>query len=78
MGDRQVHARLANGDAVVRYDRSGKWYVEHDTAPRAGRRLITLAEAVSLAADPAAARYWRRPGGRLFDVRLTRMLEGER
>lgn len=67
MSDRQVHARLASGSEVVRYNRAGKWYLEHLDGSRC---RLTLAEAVGYALRPDSARYWNRPGGQSFDARL--------
>lgn len=67
--DRTVHAIRDDGVELVRYDRSGKWYIEHDRV----RDHVTIAEAVSV------ARMWFHqygevrfglPGGTAFDRKL--------
>lgn len=69
MSDRTAHAICEDGREIVRYDRAGKWYIE----PREGeRRLVTLAEAVDVAAEAHVGRgqiFYGRPGGGLFDKR---------
>lgn len=67
--DRTVHAELADGHQIVRYDRAGKWYREGPD----GRMLLNVA---------AAANYvesrdeWRPdvPGGQVFDSLVRRRL----
>lgn len=62
-GDRTVHGRsVADAWEVVRYDRAGKWYIEHTD----GRRVrVTVQHAATVAA--AGAFFPRLPGGRVFD-----------
>ena len=60
----------------VRYDRAGKWYREDG-----GRRtLITLAEAVEVAASNRSAVIWHegRPGGTRFDAQVRKARGGGR
>lgn len=63
--DRTVHAQWFNGSELVRYERSGKWYIE---SPHYVRDLITSPEAVEamLGADVV---YLDRPGGKLVSQR---------
>lgn len=67
--DRYVHATLADGREVVRYDVSGKWYLER----RDGcRDHIKLAEAVSYALEAGATVRLELPGGGRFDAAVRR------
>jgi hypothetical protein len=64
--DRTVHARLADGREVVRYDRAGKWYIEADNSLPT-RRHITIGQAVRFALLPGSTAYLGRGGGGRFD-----------
>lgn len=66
--DRTVHGLTINGDEIVRYDRAGKWYIEHTD----GRRRHPVS--VSTAAGMARAGTWygKKPGGKLFDAIVRR------
>lgn len=73
MSDRTVHATLANGDEIVRYDRAGKWYIEYAANWEGrGRKPLTLAAAASLAAGNARW-YSGRSGGSQFDAKVRRL-----
>lgn len=67
MNDRTVHARCPLGNEVVRYDRSGKWYVE---SSHLKRERLTLKQAVQMALAPNAEVFLGLPGGKLFDARF--------
>ncbi len=58
--DRTMHALTPSGNAVVRYDRAGKWFLEGDEV---GRRVINLEEAVRLATQPGAVVFYGLLGG---------------
>lgn len=68
--DRTVHATLGDGWEVVRYDRAGKWYVEHPP-PGRERRAVSVSEAARMTTDAmlrGEARINRGlPGGGTFD-----------
>lgn len=66
--DRRIHAVLPDGVLLVRYDRSGKWYLE---PPTGRRRALTLPQAVD-AARGADVVHLDVPGGRQFDAMLRR------
>jgi hypothetical protein len=74
--ERIVHAGLADGGAIARYDRAGKWYLEYPEGSGKKRRLLSLKEAVQLAVDNehlegayiAKGRY----GGLAFGAAVTR------
>ena len=74
MSDRTVHAKLANGDHIVRYNRAGKWYIEH---AEGGRRALTVHEAAGHAAR-AAEWFPGRPGGQSFDAKVRAALAAKR
>jgi len=69
MGDRTVHARMANGDEIVRYDRAGKWFHERATF---GREHVSLPRAVDLATRRGSDVFFDRPGGSSFDAAVRR------
>lgn len=67
MSDRAIHGYTAGGDAIVRYDRAGKWYVE----PKDGkRRQVNLTEAATLA---IAGRALDAYGGQAFRAKIRQM-----
>lgn len=66
---RTVHAKLPNGDEIVRYDRSGKWFIESFE-----REPISVGRAAR-EAEHAEVRFGR-PGGSVFD-RLVAALRAE-
>ena len=68
--NRTVHAWLREDGQiaaeVVRYDRSGKFYIEYrDDRPR---RQVTLTEAAQACVDHHA--HFGRPGGSRFDAKV--------
>ncbi len=77
-GDRTVHARQDSYPhlEVVRYDRSGKWWLEYPSGTLIPARRVN----VTVAADKAAGFLiyrtgtvnFGRPGGRTFDQRVRR------
>jgi len=70
--DRTVHGVTADMEAV-RYDSSGKWYME-PTDPALPRQLVTVAQAAASIdkawTDGSGAPCFDRPGGRAFDRML--------
>lgn len=69
--DRTVHATLPDGAVLARYDRSGKWYLEHPEATGKKRQLVTLKRAVGLALTSNVV-HLNRPGGQMFDAAYRR------
>lgn len=67
MIDRRIHARTPVGNEIVRYDRSGKWYVESAQLPR---QRITIAQAVAFAIGSGAEVNLGLPGGKAFDAKF--------
>jgi hypothetical protein len=68
MSDRTVHASYSNME-IVRYDRSGKWYLE-PTIPGLRRQHVTVAQAASSAKYGLAIGGSFTPGlsgGKAFD-----------
>ena len=65
--DRAVHAAFPGLEEIVRYDRSGKWYIE----PVDGkRRQVGIGEAVARAQelqDRGGTIFLDLPGGGRFD-----------
>jgi hypothetical protein len=66
MADRRVHAVLANGWEIVRYDRAGKWFREQDGK----RSAITFREAVNYARLAGGRVFYGVPGGKRFDAAM--------
>lgn len=70
--DRRVHARY-EGMEIVRYDRSGKWYLE-PTHPTLKRQHVTIDQAVDAAlwasTQPEGTVTFGLPGGTTFDRRF--------
>lgn len=64
MTDRRVHAVLADGSEIVRYDRAGRWYVEE---PTGHRYRVRFGDAVHLASGRGVRLNAGLPGGRRFD-----------
>ena len=73
MYDRRVHADLADGSEVVRYERAGKWFREWPDSGLFPTKPIALGEAVALACEPSAQVHLDVPGGRVFDARVRRV-----
>ena len=71
--DRIVFAEWENGDELVRYERSGKWYAE---SLGGYRELVTLDEAVTRALT-ANKVYQFRTGGAIFKSRYRKRIEGQ-
>ena len=70
MSDRTVHGLTVDGYAIVRYDRSGKWYIEPPRESGLKRGLVSVGEAAAMAAK--GTHFPRRPGGLQFDRRVER------
>lgn len=70
-GPRIVHGYSAAGNAVVRYDRAGKYYVEFSGMRR---KKLTLAEAVQLVADPDGSWCEGAAGGMRFDAEVRKAI----
>lgn len=74
---RVVHASNATIE-VVRYDRSGKWYVENVRGTK--REPVKLAEAVAIAVKIKKTGkgrvYFGLMGGQRFDAAVRREIEG--
>jgi hypothetical protein len=66
--DRTVHACTEDGREIVRYDRSGKWYVEQFGLPTRPRRHVDLGEAARLATLSGSEVRFGLPGGSRFDA----------
>ena len=67
--DRRVYARRNDGVELVRYDRSGKWYIEHDRV----RDHVTIASAVAVARQwecDEGQVFYGLPGGTTFDRKM--------
>ena len=69
--DRIVHAVLPDGVLLVRYDRSGKWYLEPPANSNRPRQHLTLSGAVQ-AALVADVVHLGRPGGQQFSAAYRR------
>ena len=72
--DRTVHATTGDGGVLVRYDRSGKWYLEYpgDTGQRRPRRCVLVRTAVELATAPGSKVFLGQAGGQAFDAAYRR------
>lgn len=70
--NRQIHAVMADGSEIVRYDRAGKWYLER----RDGHKHITLREAAEFAIEPGARINDARPGGQSFRAEVRKLEAG--
>lgn len=73
--DRRVHVRTRDGREVVRYDRSGKWWIEFPGGER--RFRLKLSDAVSWAFDPGVTVFFGVPGGGAFDAAVRRQRAAE-
>lgn len=71
MRDRTVHGYTFDGGEIVRYDRSGKWWIEH-TDPRRliPARQVTVRVAVREALWNGNRAILGLPGGRAFDAKV--------
>jgi len=70
-GDRRVHAIMADGSALVRYDRAGRWYQEWPAEQMIQRRMLRVDQAVTLATSPEVADVnFGMPGGGTFDQKV--------
>lgn len=80
MSDRTVHAESKGGyRVVVRYDRAGKWYVEHPGAMIPAMR-VTLQEAAyeAVSMERNGGRlFLKLPGGGRFDAAVRALREGQ-
>lgn len=65
VSDRRVHGRSTDGAEIVRYDRAGRWFIEH---PDRGRKRVTVNQAAQAAANGTT--FPGLPGGLLFDYRV--------
>lgn len=73
--DRIVHALTRSGAEIVRYDRAGKWYIEHPRGTMLPARQVSVSEAARIAA-PGIVNF-NLPGGLVFErkVRALRFKE---
>jgi hypothetical protein len=74
MSDRTIHAVCEDGRAIVRYDRAGRWYIEHGTK----RRPVSVREAADVAVQAwrgLGVVYLGLPGGGAFDAKVRREVE---
>ncbi|ROR75999.1 hypothetical protein SAMN06295974_3855 [Plantibacter flavus] len=74
--DRTIHGWTADGSEIVRYDRSGKWYIEPLPAAPGKRLQVSLADAV--AAALLGKHALGRPGGSMFDAKIRKQLDTTR
>jgi hypothetical protein len=72
--DRTVHAVLADGGEVVRYDRAGKWFLEYPYTRMIAARRLSLKQAVQHATSPDATVHLGRRGGTRFRAEVWRAL----
>ena len=69
MSDRTVHASLGPRE-IVRYDKQGRWYDEHDHKKV---RIATVHDAATLALSlegQGGEIYAGQPGGKQFDTKV--------
>ena len=72
MADRTVHAEFPGVSEVVRYDLSGKWYIEPAASKR---RLVGVLDAADEAVrlrNLGGRVHLGLPGGKLFDAAVRR------
>lgn len=69
--DRRVHGMSALGNEIVRYERAGKWFLEHTPQDRVA---LTFSEAVECALRPNASVRFGVPGGERFDAAVRKGL----
>jgi hypothetical protein len=74
--DRTVHARGFDGEHVVRYDRSGKWWIEYDPPRLRSARQISLGEAVRLVVEGGWPCVFGLSGGSAFDRQVKKAQGG--
>ncbi len=67
--DRTVHAVCADGREIVRYNRAGKWWIEHASG-RVPLRLQSAAEIAAVATTLGGEVRFGLPGGTAFDKRV--------
>lgn len=67
--DRTVHAVCADGREIVRYNRAGKWWIEH-TSGRVPLRLQSAAEIAAVTTRFGGEVRFGLPGGMAFDKRV--------
>lgn len=78
MSDRTVHAAY-EGMEIVRYDRTGKWYLE-PTSPDLKRQHVDVGDAARSAVWALEHDGWvefRLPGGATFDRAVSRVVGRE-
>ncbi len=75
MSDRIIHAERGE-EQIVRYDRSGKWYIEH--GPSHPRERVSVRQAARRAFElgHGGIIYERCPGGRTFDRLMRELTKG--
>ena len=77
MSDLTVHAGIPDGGSIVRYDRTGKYYLEYPPAAGIKRKQLTLHEAAALAVnhlgEVGAFIALGRPGGLRFDAEVRKL-----
>lgn len=73
--DRRVHADVPGQEAVVRYNRQGKWYIEIEGARRHVRVADAVARALQLR-DMGGVIHLGVPGGSQFDWLVERWTRG--
>lgn len=64
--DRMVHGRTVEGYLIVRYDHSGKWYIEPLSETGLDRWRVSVLGAAITAT--AGTHYPGKPGGTRFDA----------
>jgi hypothetical protein len=73
--DRTWHAAFSDGTQLVRYNRTGKYYLEK---PEGGRKRILLPSAVQMVVEAygaaGAAIAFGRAGGMMFDSAVKKAL----
>lgn len=66
--DRQVLATLGDGAEVARYQKAGKLFIEKGE----DRQLVKIDEAIKIVkADPESVHHEGRPGGSIFDRKMS-------
>lgn len=67
---RTIHGKTVEGYLIVRYERSGKWYIEPYTSWGLKRRRVSVIEAADEAA--AGTHHPGKAGGSRFDLLVER------